>query len=290
MVKGLLVVAGLLLLTAPVLGSGNPPEDIDYEWYKENYDFIAIPDTFFTYEGEFIIPDGFHRPDSTEMTPYQYWISHFPIWHHGKSVGEIGGRRKYKYTEICRSVHLPWRTRLFTDYGIPLRLLAEFLRFQHRDYDLKILPKKGELLTYENWLKGKPVYNNVREVYIQPSEQRDSSASEYYAFLAICQENTRYKSLTNNCDTIAESDLAPGDLYIGYDKSGKTGFVYVLMNMFINDQGNKIYAFATGCPFACDFHMPLVNEDRNDPWLTVEQITSLAPAAEHTGFYRLRIK
>ena len=137
---------------------------------------------------------------------------------------------------------------------------------------------------------GKPVYNNVREVYIHPSEQRDSSASEYYAFLAICQENTRYKSLTNNCDTIAESDLAPGDLYIGYDKSGKTGFVYVLMNMFINDQGNKIYAFATGCPFACDFHMPLVNEDRNDPWLTVEQITSLAPAAEHTGFYRLRIK
>ena len=290
MIKGLLATAALLIGAMSILAWGNPPEGIDYDWYKQNYDFMAIPDTFFTYEGEFTIPDGFHRPDSSQMTPFQYWISHFPIWHHGKSVGQEGGMRKFKYTEICRAVHLPWRSRLFTDYGIPLRILAEFLRFQHREYDLKVMPKRGKLLTYEQWLKGKPVYNNVREVYFQPSEQREPSAAEYYAFLALCQENSNYKSLAENCDSLAAPDLAPGDLYIGHDESGKTGFVYVLMNMFINDQGMKIYTFATGCPYACDFYMPLVNEDRNNPWLTLEQIKSMAPVAEHTGFYRMRVE
>jgi hypothetical protein len=285
-----LLVLGFLWLSCPALAGDNPPAGIDRAWYVKHYDFMAIPDTFFTYEQQFKIPEGFHRPDSAALTPFQYWVSHFPIWHDGKSVGAIGGSILYDYHKICRAVHLPWRQRTFTDRAIPIRILAEWLRYRHREYDFQVIPKKGQLLTYRDWLKGTPVYNSDMKVSLKPAPQRDSSAYEFYDFLELCMYNTSYRSITQNCDSIPEAEVAPGDIYAGYDETGKKGFTYVIMNVFLNSAGEKLYAVATGCPLACDFHMPLVNNDRNNPWLTLAGVRALAPGTANTGFFRFRIR
>lgn len=283
-----LTLLATLMATSAVAGN-NPPEGIDRDWYVKHYDFYTIPDTFFTYEGEFIFPEGFHRPDSSSLTPFQFWMSHFPTWHGGKSVGAWGGGRYRKPDSVSRVVHFPWHTRGFTDCGIPIRLMAEFLRYQHREFDLEIIPKNGATITYEEFLKGKAVYSNRGVLRFDPDEPRDTSVSEYNRCMYLGMHNTTYRSLTANCDSITPDELAPGDLLVGHDEKSKEGFTYVIMNMLVNDEGDKIYTFATGCPKICDFHVPLVSEDRRDPWLTVEEIIEYAPEFEHTGFFRLRL-
>jgi len=280
-----------ILTSTFCFGGNNPPEDIDFQWYKKHYDFIVFEDTFYTYEGEFVIPEGFHRPDSASLTPFQYWVSHFPIWHATKSVGGWGGWKKYEFREICRAVHLPWQSRFFKDCSIILRMAAEYLRLNHREYDLKVIPQKGgELLTYEKWLGGKPLYDSHKVLSFLITESRDSSVYEFYKYLKLCMKNTNYQSLVKNCDTLPVSELAPGDLYIGYNEKDNDGFTYIIMNLFVNDNGEKIYTIATGCPHACDFHMPLVNDDKNNPWLTVQQITDYVTETDFSGFFRLKIK
>lgn len=281
--------AFVAFLTTAYSGEDQKPLSI-HDWYSIHYDFISMEDTIYTFETEFEMPEGYRRPDSADLTPFQNWVSHFPLWHRWKPVGVWKGGKAFERDQISRVVHLPWMGRNFRDYAVPLRILAEFLRYQLREFDLQVIPRLGDTLRYTEWLKGKPVYSGRGEVFFKPSRQREHNPYEYFQFLDLCMQNTSYLSLAENCDSIKEGEIAPGDLFIVHDEKGRTGFVYVILNMLINDAGGKLYVVATGCPEACDFHIPLVNEDRNYPWITIERTKSLGSNLPHAGFFRFKIK
>ena len=177
----------------PVAGSidNKQPHSL-YEWYQKHYDFIGMKDTIFTFETECEMPEGYRRPDSADLTPFQNWVSHFPLWHRWKPVGIWKGGKAYEADEISRAVHLPWQGRYFKDFAIPLRILAEFLRYQHCEFDLSVIPILGDTLRYEDWLKGEPAYTGRGEVFFKPSKRREHDPSEFYRFLALCLRNTSY--------------------------------------------------------------------------------------------------
>jgi len=260
------------------------------DWYLERYDFFSIKDTVFTFETEFEIPEGYRRPDSTSLSPFQNWVSHFPLWHRWKPIGMWKGRKVFEADEVSRAVHLPWKGRFFKDYTIPLRILAEFLHYQHCEFELFVIPILGDTLWYEDWLKGEPYSTGRGEVFIKPTEEREHDPYEYYRFLAFCMRNTSYRSLAENCDSVAEGEVAPGDLFIAHDEKGRTGCVYVVVHMLVNDASERLYAVATGCSEACDFHIPLFNNNRNYPWVNLERIKALGSDQPYSGFFRFRIQ
>lgn len=260
-----------------------------FEWYQKSYNFISMADTIFTFESEFDFPRGYRRLDSTRLSPYSGWISHFPLWHRWKPVGIWKGYKYYEADEISRVVHLPWKSYTFIDCTIPVRILGEFLYSQNKEFDLKIIPRNGEVLTYDKWLNGKPAYAVGKKLFFRPSEKRDTSVFEYYRYLDLCMQNVNYKSLADNCDLVNEKDLTPGDLMIAYDESGKKGYAYVILNMLVNEREDRLYIVATGCNEACDFHIPLINSDRDFPWLTLEKIKGLAENMAFSGFFRFKI-
>ncbi|NOY88146.1 MAG: DUF4846 domain-containing protein [FCB group bacterium] len=257
--------------------------------YQKQYDFMSTDDTVYTFESEFKFPEGYHRIDSTKMSAYANWISHFPLWHRWKPVGKWGGAKYYEADQISRAVHLPWINKSFKDYNIPIRLLAEFLLSQHREFDLKIIPKSGDTLTYEKWLNGKPAYTSRLKFFFKPAPKRDSSVKEYFQYLELCKQNTDYRSLTYNCDKVSENNLNPGDMLIAYDSTNRKGLVYIILNTLINKKKEKLYVVATGCPQACDFHIPLINKDRDYPWLTIEQVKNLVSGMPVSGFFRFKV-
>ena len=71
------------------------------QWYYDHYPFVTQTDSTFTFESEFVWPDGFHRPDSSEQTAFQNWVSHFPLWHRWRPVGNWKGRKQYERDETC---------------------------------------------------------------------------------------------------------------------------------------------------------------------------------------------
>jgi len=283
----------LTLLLAPlVAGQPDTARPVNWDsvmtWYHTQYPFVSMDDTIYTWESEFRVPDGFHRADTAALTPYQNWVSHFPLWHRYKSVGIWKGGTAFDKKDISRVVHLPWRGPVYTDRGFALRILAEYLRKNHREFDMTVAPKfGGDTLTYARWLRSKEGYDGRGAVKLIDATERDSSAFEFYRYLSVCMKNQTYESLGENCDSIPADQARPGDLLIGHDERGLTGRVYVILNMLVNDAGDRVYAVGTGCPEACDFHIPLVTSDRDFPWLTPSQLDSLTEGYPRRGYFRL---
>ncbi len=287
--RTLSILAAVGLLTAGSILAENSPDDSGIiAFYRQHYPFSTMKDTIFTFESEFELPEGYQRPDSSKLTAFGNWVASFPLWHHTISIGHWKGGKAFNYDEISRAVHLPWRGMEFTDKAIPIRILAEFLHYQGREFDLRILPPAGDTLRYEEFLRGKLRYTSRGEPFFLPDVEREPSLREFYRFMKVCSYKLSYANLAANCDSVAATDLAPGDLFIAHDESGRDGVTYVVMHLLVNENGSRLYAVATGCSSACDFHIPLLTEDRKRPWITADQIRSLANELPLSGFFRLR--
>ena len=255
----------------------------------EKYPFFTMKDTAFSFEGEFILPEGYRYLDSTELTPYQYWISGFPLWHRYKPVGMWKGRKQFEADEISRAVHLPWKGPSFRDVGFPIYIISEYLRHLHQESNFTVIPHFGDTLDYPTWLHSKMTLSGTGAVRLIPVEQRDSSVYEYFKLLDVAMRHSTYKSLATNSDSISVDDIAPGDLLIGHDERGREGSVYFVLNMIVNDSGENLYCVATGCPEACDFHIPLVNLDRDNPWIDTDRMFKLISDYPFYGVFRWRL-
>lgn len=280
-----------LLLFAAIMTYAQSAEaestDSLVNWYQERYPFLSQRDTVYTFESEFVFPDGYDRPDPEVLTPYQNWISHFPLWHRHLPVGAFRGGRAFAPEDISRVVDLPWRGPTHTDLGFSLRILAEWLRYRQRDFDLVYVPPHGDTLSYGKWLSSKPVLTAQGAVKLVPAQERDSSAFEYYRFLKTCMEHMDYAALAQNADSVPPGRVRPGDLLVGHSEDGTKGRVFIVLTMLVNNAGGRLYAVATGCEEACDLHIPLTGPSRNSPWITVEQMSSLVEEYPRQAYLRL---
>lgn len=268
--------------------AAGPQAEGEISYYAEHYPYISFRGKVYTAETEFTFPEGYSRVDSALLTPYQYWVSYLPLWHHARPAARIKGI-KYDIDEISRSVHFPWRTSRFFDYTIPVQLLIEYALASNSLHDFEWWPKAGDTITWDRFLANQAVTYRGVELQFRPSERRDSTPEEIDAFVDLCARWTTYQVLANNCVPAPEGDPLPGDLFIATDSTGRKGVVYVIVTALRNDDGDMLYTVATGCSDKCDFHIPLFNDTRTNPWISRATIEKLADGWPTAGFYRPRM-
>lgn len=260
-----------------------------FNHYQTHYPFFSMPDTVYTFESQYALPDGFSEIDSSSLSSYANWVNNFPIWHEWKPVGAIGGKKKLEANQISRVVHFPWRGDGHTDCGFPIRFLGEFLLYQSQTDLLAVLPKKGDSLTMEKFLSGKPAYTAHQELFFKPEPPRPKSLAEYYNLMILAMRNVDYQALTKNSFEIKPENLQPGDLLIAYNKSDKKGVVYTIMHAIQNKTNEKLFIVATGSKKASDYYIPIANNDRHNPWQTLAQLKELSQDFENYGYFRFNI-
>ena len=212
--------AGLLLLCGgsipaqtqtPDSGSTSPL----VAWYHDQYPFISMNDSIYTFESEFTVPEGYFRPDSSELTPFQNWISRFPIWHQYKAVGIWKGGKAFEKDQVSRVVHIPWRGPTDTYVGFPLRIGSEYCRRNCTEFGLRFVTKgDGDTLDYARWLKSKEAISALGSPRLVPAPERDSSEFEFYRFLNMAMQHQTYRSLAANGDSLSAEQVRPGDLLV----------------------------------------------------------------------------
>ena len=256
---------------------------------KTHYNFFSIKDSMYTMQSELVLPKGFKYIEPKDTLSYEYWLAHFPIWHQYKSIGTWKGGKAFNYDEVSRAVHLPWKGPVFKDVAIPVRILGEY-RFQYKQKDkFQILPTKGEMLTYEKWLHGKPAFSHLGDVIFRDDTLKTDTEEEYYKYMLFCMQNVSFESVARSCDSIPSNELQAGDMYIGYNEKGKDGKLFIIMNVISNKAGDKMYLVANGCPEACDMHIQKFNEDRDNPWIDIKRLQSLTDEYEFSNFYRFKL-
>ena len=264
--------------------------DHRYPWYKKQFPYMYYMDTVFSAESEFFWPEGYKRPDEKQMTPYQNWISHLPLWHSQRPVGTLYTGFKFKPEEIARPIHLTrWKTR-FSDQTIALHLWAEYLQTQRLQDDFKVSPMVGDTLRYREFLAGTIAFGSRGQVIYSKSDKRKPTTDEYTAFMELCDQQSSYKSLAGNCQPVSQDSLLPGDLYITFNEEGVKGRVIFLLTMIVDSDGHKLFTIGAGCEKECDFYIPLLNDDKSYPWISVDQIATVSPPVDHAGYFRPRVK
>ncbi len=259
-----------------------------YKSYQAKYNFFSIKDSLYTIQSELELPEGYAYIELKDSSSFTFWVAHFPIWHKYKSVGLFRGGKFLEHDEVSRVIHLPWRGPSFKDVGIPLRIIGEYLLQRDNRFSFSVMPKKGEAITYKKWLAGKPAYNQKSELVFKEDIEKENSEDEYYKCILFSMQNVDYKSIARSCDTIAVDDLQPGDLYIASDTKGRKGKLYIIFHMITDSSGNKKYLVATGCPDACDLHIPKFNDNQNMPWIDLTKFQGLTKEFEQSNFYRLK--
>lgn len=261
------------------------------EEYTSKYPSFELKDTAYTFETEFILPEGFSYPSDNKLSEFSRWVSHFPIWHKTKQIGRWDGGKAMEYDKVSRVVHLPWKGQVYTDAGFMVRILFDYLLARHKEMEAAYTPVSGDVCTYPQYLKSKMMYNNRGAVVWQPADERPHSLQEYYKFMYNNQLNSNYAGLILNSDPVKPEDVQPGDMFIAHDSTGRKGVAYIALNMIVSGKGEKRFAFATGCQNACDFHIVLLNDNRNAPWVPVSTLQALAPPGSVvSGFYRFKLK
>ncbi|UCC43970.1 MAG: hypothetical protein JSU65_12790 [Candidatus Zixiibacteriota bacterium] len=279
----------LICLLMPQASSGDSPERLhDDDWYRERYKCLTLPERFFTFESEFDWPEGYRRFDSTELTPFQYWVSHFPIWHKDKAVFTNRFGKRYEAKEISRSLQFQWRVVALTDCGIPIQMLAEYYLWLGEQAKLSYVLKRGETINYAEYLTSKSAFRPGQGIVLIPDAPKEHAELQINKFVDLTVRNTTYASLAENCSPIDREEVLPGDLLIARDSAGTTGQVWVILNVIVNKKGKKLYLVGTGCADQCMFYIPLFNNNRKYPWITLKQVEELAGGHEQSGFFRLR--
>lgn len=267
-----------------------PPQDV-LDHYYQDYPYMKYRGRLWSFESEFTWPEGYRRLDSTSLTPFQYWVSHMPLWHYQIGVTAASRVLILNSDQISRAVHLPWRVSKLNDYTVPWQVLAEYLAAHDLLDKWRVLPRGGDTISYQKFLSSEAVYDARRNVKFRAAEPRFPDTLEFRKFLSLIALNTTYGSLAANTDSISENSLRPGDLLLARNDPGTKGRVYMVMVVAENDAGEKRYIVATTCPNeGCDFHIPLFRDDRTNPWLTLDEMKALAPdSLPYTGFFRLRV-
>lgn len=264
-----------------------PYED---DWYFERYLFMNKPGRPYTFESEFVWPEGFERIDSTRLSPFQHWVSHIPLWHRGRPVNAGIKGEKYPAEEVTRPIQFQWRVMRLADFAIPVQLHAEYYLSKDQFQNWSFRLKNGERLEYTEFLKGRPVFRPGEGYSIKHTEERKSSQLEINKMLDLCTRNTTYSSLAANCDSITAEELMPGDLIIGHNERGIRGQAWIVLNVIENEQGDRLYVVGTGCPDQCAFYIPKFNSDRHNPWIDLEQVRGLISDYSFFGFFRLQME
>lgn len=255
---------------------------------KEEYRFFPQVDTMYTIEGEFPLPENYQWAKTDDMNDYQKWIANFPIWHSSMYAVDWYRKKIIDSKNLSRVVHITWNGGQYREIAFPVRILSEYLLKKNQMEKFDIAPKNGEAITYKKWLKGKPLYNARMELFFQEDVKKEDNTTEFFNMVNFALNSMNFNSLIQSSIQIETKNLKPGDFFLATDSKFKDGVMYFVMHYIIGDDGQKKYVVATGCPKACDFHIPLFHNDKNNPFVTIDEIENLAQNYPNYGFYRFK--
>lgn len=289
--KKLIILTVAFTFTFAALSSAERTKEFEKQFkkQKETYRFSPKVDTMFTVEGEFPLPTGYQWGRIDKMNDYQKYVANLPIWHSSMYAIDWYKEIVFNSDELSRVVHITWNGGQYREIAFPVRILSEYLLYKNKKDKFESYPVNGESINYNKWLKGKPLYNSRMELFFQeePNKKEDNE-KEYFTMVNFALNSLNFKSLITASEPVQTKELMPGDFFLATNSKFKDGVMYFVMHYIVGEDGKKKYVVATGCPKACDFHIPLFNNDKNNPFITIDQIENLAGKFPNYGFYRFK--
>lgn len=208
-------------------------------------------------------PDGFHRTkiDNESLADF---IRNYPLREDGSRVMLFDGREKHNQSGHVAVFDMYLGERDLQQCADSImRMYAEYY-YNAKEYDkIKFHFVNGFLCEYEKWEKGYRVSVEGNDVkWVKKADENDSpEIFEKYLNTLFSYASTL--SLEKEAEEIELVDLKIGDIFI---KGGSPGHVVLVVDVCINENGDKAFLLGQGYMPAQSFHIIKNPLHEENPW------------------------
>jgi hypothetical protein len=214
-------------------------------------------------------PDGYERIITTPGT-FENWLQQLPLRGVDTPVRLFDGGKKYNQSAHFAVVDIDvGRRDLQQCADAVIRLRAEYL-YSIGDYEkIHFNFTSGDRADFTKWTEGyRPSVNGNKVTWIM-TDQKDSSYASFRKYLTRVFIYAGSYSLSKEMQGIYNvRDMQIGDVFI---KGGFPGHAVIVVDMAVNENGDKTFLIAQSYMPAQDIHiLRNLHDSGLDPWYDLD--------------------
>jgi hypothetical protein len=230
--------------------------------------------TYVTINSRFPPPRGYKRIPTKNGT-FAHYLRNLPLLPDESLVKDYRGniKKSKNDTTVAAVFDYPFKDKKLEQcMDILQRLWAEYLWSQHSTEKISFYLPGGFLLKWEDWKSGlRPKYHGIKVSLIKNADL-DSTKNNFGEYLWEIFYRSNTQTAYFAYPKIEQENLQIGDFIV---KKGKRGHAVLIIDLAIDEFGNKVALIGHGDTPACQFH--LLNYKKENPWFPIEQTKNYLP-------------
>ncbi|MBC8182015.1 hypothetical protein H8E88_12930 [candidate division KSB1 bacterium] len=227
-----------------------------------------------TIKSRFLPPNGYTRI-KVENGTFAHYLRNLSLFADDTPVKDYRGRitKSKKDSTVAAVSDYPIKgKKLEQCMDILQRLWAEYLWSHHQFEKISFYLPGGFLLKWHDWKNGlRPKFHGIK-VTLLKSARSDSSRKNFEEYLWEIFYRSNTQTAYFAYPKIEKKNLQIGDFIV---KKGKRGHAVLILDLAIDDFGNKVVLIGHGDTPACQFY--LLNYKKDNPWFPLNQAKNHLP-------------
>jgi len=223
-----------------------------------------------TLAGRIRAPEGFERI-AVEKGSFAEWLRNLPLKQAGANVMDrnnrpIGNQISHaavidinvlQFEQGANAILRPWKEHLYS---------------QEKYDEIRFAIHEGVLFPWFRWCQGERMKTGKDGIEWIDSEEQDSSRESFDRYLNKGLELANPKALETYLEAKSLEDLGIGDLIV---HTGSPGHAVIVLDMAVNQHGEKRYLLGQGGVPAQSFHVLKNLRHKDCPWYEISDTRNL---------------
>lgn len=160
-----------------------------------------------------------------------------------------------------------------------LRVYGEYLWSRGEKDQIGFHLTSGFWMDYASWREGNRLVLNGNDVMWNLSASYDDSYESFRSYMTQVFVYAGTMSLDADSAEVSMEEAMPGDMFL---KGGSPGHCVLIVDMAVNELGEKCFLLAQGYMPAQEFHVLVNNRHPEDPWYYESEVTYPFRTPEYT--------
>lgn len=225
------------------------------------------------------VPNGYHRiiKNDSSLTTY---LQNYPLKEDGEDVYLYDGKKKKNQSSHVAVMDIPLESKNLQQCADSImRVYAQYF-YETKQYErISFHFVSGFEASYTKWQKGYGIRVNGNDVSWYKTDENHKTDESFIEYLHIVFMYASTISLDQESSSINIEDINVGDIFI---KPGSPGHTVMVVDVCVNDEGQKAFLLAQGYMPAQQFEILKNPIHEEDPWYYTNEFIYPLKTPEYT--------
>lgn len=238
---------------------------------QEDKEANIINEEGMTIATRFLPPTGYKM--SVEKESFASYLQNLPLKPHGAKVLYYNGKEKPNRDVYIGVVDMDIGSRdLQQCADAIMRLRGEYLYHSGQENKIHFNFTNGFTFSYSKWKDGYGVKVEGNKCSYIKNREASNSYENFRAYMNMVFAYAGTLSLEQELKAVAYEEMKVGHVFI---QGGSPGHAVIVVNMAVDDQGNKVYMLAQSYMPAQETQILLNPGKKQSPWYDLKEVSDI---------------